>query len=173
VRNLDFLNEIHKANYVFIASTAVVIGKVTLGENASVWYGAVIRGDIAPIFIGARSNIQDNCVIHVNYNMPVTIGEQVTIGHGAIIHGASIGNNCLIGMGAIVLDGAQIGDNCLVAAGAVVPPRSEIPPGSMVAGVPAKVVRELSAETIEANVRNALEYVELAARYQQAIPPVM
>ncbi len=173
MRNLDFLNEIHKANYVFIASTAVVIGKVTLGENASVWYGAVIRGDIAPIFIGARSNIQDNCVIHVNYNMPVTIGEQVTIGHGAIIHGASIGNNCLIGMGAIVLDGAQIGDNCLVAAGAVVPPRSEIPPGSMVAGVPAKVVRELSAETIEANVRNALEYVELAARYQQAIPPVM
>ena len=151
----------------FVADNATVAGQVTLGKNASVWFGAVLRGDLQPITVGENSNIQDNAVIHVGANTPVVIGDNVTVGHGAIVHGASIGNNVLVGMGATVLDGAVIGDNCIIGAGAVVTSRTEIPVGSLVLGMPAQVVKSLTPAQIMGNRMNALEYVRLAKDFQK------
>ena len=123
----------------FVADNATVRGSVTLGANSSVFFGAVLRGDRAPITIGAGTNIQDNCVVHVDYDHPVTVGENVTVGHGAILHGCTVGDNTLIGMGAIVLNGAKVGSNCLIGAGALVPQNVEIPDGSLAFGSPAKI----------------------------------
>lgn len=144
---------------------AVVVGDVTLGQNCSVWYNAVVRADEAPIFIGDETNIQDNAVLHVGLE-PLRLGAGVTVGHGAILHSCTVGDNSLIGMGATVLDGAVIGKNCLIAAGALVTPRTVIPDGSMVMGAPAKVKRELTAEEVEANRLNAQVYVELKEGYR-------
>jgi len=123
----------------FVADNATVRGDVTLGERSSVFFGAVLRGDRAPITIGSGTNIQDNCVVHVDYDYPVVVGQNVTVGHGAILHGCTVGDNTLIGMGAIVLNGAQVGSNCLIGAGALVPQHAVIPDGSLAFGSPAKV----------------------------------
>ena len=145
----------------FIAQGAVLCGDVTLGNNVSIWYNAVIRGDMAPINIGDDSNVQECSVLHVSENIPLTIGKGVTVGHGAILHSCEIGDNSLIGMGAIILDNAKIGKNCIIAAGALVTGGTEIPDGSLVMGSPGKVRREMTEAEIEANRQNAAEYVHL------------
>ncbi len=145
---------------------AVVVGNVTLGENCSVWYNAVIRGDEDAIVIGDGSNVQDNAVLHVETGLPLTIGKGVTVGHGAILHSCTIGDDSLIGMGATVLDGAVVGKGCLIAAGAVVTPRTEIPDGSMVMGAPAKVKRPLTGDEMADIRRNAQVYVALKEDYR-------
>ena len=151
----------------FIANTATVNGKVKLGKGTSVWYGAVIRGDMSAISIGAHSNVQDTCVIHGSPVKGVKIGEYVTLGHGAIVHSCDVGDNVLIGMNATVLHNAVIGDNCIIAAGAVVPPGEEIPSGSMVMGIPAKVIRKLSREEKKAVKENAELYEKSAREYSK------
>ena len=145
----------------FIADSADVLGDVTIGEGASIWYGAVLRGDIENITIGKYSNIQDNASVHTETNAPAIIGDYTVVGHNAIVHGATVGNNCLIGMGAIVLNNAEIGDNCIIGAGAVVTENKVIPPNSLVLGTPGKVVREVTDEDIEAIRNNAIRYTKL------------
>ena len=145
---------------------AVIVGDVTVGEHCSIWYNAVIRADEDAIVIGDESNVQDNAVLHVTTGLPLIVGRGVTVGHGAILHSCTVGDNSLIGMGATVLDGAVIGKDCIVAAGAVVTPRTVIPDGSMVMGAPAKVKRELTAEEIESNRDNARVYVDLKEGYR-------
>lgn len=144
---------------VFIASGAVVIGEVTLGEESSVWYNSTVRGDDAAITIGSRTNIQDNAVLHVDEGVPLQIGDNSSIGHGAVLHGCRIGDNTLVGMGAIILNGAKIGNDCIIAAGALITQNTEIPDGSLVMGSPGKVKRSLTAEEIRANTENARKYV--------------
>lgn len=152
---------------VFVAEGARVIGEVTIGENSGIWYNTVLRGDTHPILIGKYTNIQDNSTVHVMHDYPCEIGDYVTVGHGAIVHGCIIGNNCLVGMGAVILSYAQIGDNCIIAAGSVVPERKVIPPNSMVMGVPGKVVRTLTNQEVEAIRKSAIEYHQLAKDYLQ------
>ena len=144
----------------WIAPNAVAIGDVILKRNASVWWGAVLRGDNEPITIGPGSNVQDGCVFHVDPGFPLVIGAGVTVGHKAILHGCTIGDDCLIGMGAVVMNGAMIGESCLIGAGALVPEGREIPPRSLALGQPAKVIRTLDDAAI-ALIREA------AARYRQ------
>ncbi|MFE4551493.1 gamma carbonic anhydrase family protein [Streptomyces sp. NPDC056785] len=153
----------------FTAPTAVVIGDVTLRAGAGVWYGAVLRADCGPIVIGADSNIQDNCTLHVDPGFPVTVGERVSVGHNAVLHGATVEDDCLIGMGATVLNGAVIGAGSLVAAQALVPQGMRVPPGSLVAGVPAKVKRPLTEEEREGLTLNGTFYVELAKAHRDAV----
>jgi carbonic anhydrase/acetyltransferase-like protein (isoleucine patch superfamily) len=151
----------------WIAPGARVAGRVALGERCGVWFGAVIRGDCEPIAIGAETNIQDNAVLHVDPGRPLVVGERVTVGHGAILHGCTIEDEVLIGMGAMVLNGARVGRGSLVAAGALVREDSEIPPFSLVAGVPAAVKRRLPEEaTLAAHRASAAGYVERAAQYR-------
>ncbi|MEI6521683.1 MAG: gamma carbonic anhydrase family protein [bacterium] len=153
---------------VFVAHNATVIGDVALGENVSIWYGARLRGDIAPISIGANSNVQDNATIHVDFDIPVNIGANVTIGHNAVIHGTTIEDDALIGMGAIVLNRAVVGKGSIVGAGSVVREGMIIPAGSLVAGVPAKVLKELSPEQ-QAHIKdNAAVYVACAKQHKLA-----
>jgi gamma-carbonic anhydrase len=151
---------------VFLAETCAVIGDVVIGESSSIWYGTVVRGDVMPIRIGARTSIQDNTVIHVTSEFSgTTIGDDCTIGHAAIIHACTVEDFCLIGMGAILLDGARIGTGSLVGAGALVTPGTDIPPGSLVVGSPAKVKRSVNAKEREAIEYGARHYVELTRRY--------
>ena len=145
----------------YIAEGAVVKGQVTMADGASVWYNATVRGDSEPIEIGRNSNIQDNAVVHVDLSHSVRIGDNVTIGHSAIVHGCTIGDNTLIGM---VLNGARIGKNCVIGAGALVTRGTNIPDGSLAFGSPAKVVRPLTDEEIAENHRNAMHYVEIARK---------
>lgn len=144
----------------FVASGARVIGAVRLGEGASVWYNAVLRADSDTISVGAGSNLQDNVSVHVDAGHPVVIGENVSVGHNAVVHGCTVGDGALIGMGSVVLSGAVIGDGCLVAAGAVVLEGTVVPPGSLVAGVPAKVRRDLTEEERAGIRQNAATYRE-------------
>jgi carbonic anhydrase/acetyltransferase-like protein (isoleucine patch superfamily) len=146
------------ADTAWIAPTAVLAGSVRIGEGASVWYGAVLRADNEPITIGARSNVQDNCAFHVDQGKPVVLGEGVSVGHGAVVHGATIGDHVLVGMSATVMNGAVIGDETLIAAGALVTEGMVVPPRSLVAGVPAKVRRELSDDEVATLHRNAEIY---------------
>lgn len=150
------------ARTVYEAVGSAIEGDVTIGEESSVWFNAVIRGDEDRIAIGARSNIQDNATVHEDAGYPVVIGDDVTIGHNAIVHGCTIGDNSLIGMGAIILNGAKIGRDCIIGAGALVTQGTEIPDGSMAFGSPAKVVRACTEEEIAANSKNARVYVDLA-----------
>lgn len=143
----------------FLAAGARVIGDVELGPQSSVWYNAVLRAEAATITIGARSNLQDNVAVHVDAGRPVTIGEDVSVGHNAVVHGCTIGDGSLIGMGSVVLNGAVIGSGCLVAGGAVVLEGTVVPDGMLVAGVPAKVRRELTAEEREGLIHNARAYL--------------
>ena len=142
----------------FVAPGAVVRGEVHLAENSSVFYNAVLRGDRAPISIGEGTNIQDNCVVHVEYDLPVTVGKNVTVGHGAILHGCTVGDETLIGMGAIVLNGAQIGKGCLIGAGALVTQNAVIPDGCMAVGSPARVKRPLTPEEMDGLRQSAADY---------------
>jgi carbonic anhydrase/acetyltransferase-like protein (isoleucine patch superfamily) len=147
----------------WVAPTAVLVGDVRLGTQVSVWYGAVVRGDNTPILIGARSNIQENAVLHSDPGKPLTIGEGCTIGHQAMLHGCTIGDNSLIGIGAIVLNGARIGNNCLVGAGALVTEGKEFPDGSLIVGSPAKAIRELDEAAIAGLRASAQHYVDKSA----------
>lgn len=152
----------------FVAPNAVVIGNVTIGEDASVWFGAVLRGDDPDneITVGAATSVQDNCVIHVSAQGPTIIGERVTIGHGAVLESCTIGRGALIGMNSVVLQRAVVGDESLVAAGSVVGAGAEIPRRSLAAGAPARVRKELEGESLRWILTSADHYVELAARYR-------
>lgn len=150
---------------IFIAPNATVIGNVKLGDECSVWFGAVIRADSDTVTIGNRTNIQDNAVLHVDPGEPVNIGDDCIIGHLALVHGATIGNNVLVGMHSTVMNGAKVGNFCIIGANAMVPAGMEIPDYSMVVGTPAKVVKQLSPEHIKAVEKNAEVYVELAKEY--------
>lgn len=152
----------------FVAPTAVLAGEVILGEGASVWYGASLRGDNEPITLGRNSNVQDNCTFHTDLGKPITLGEGVSVGHNAVVHGATLEDFVLIGMGAVVLNGAVVGSESLVAAGAVVPQGAVIPPRSLVAGVPAKVRRELTDDEVANLHRNAGAYEILSDLHRDA-----
>ena len=150
---------------VFLAEGVVIRGDVTIGEQSSVWFNAVLRGDCETIRIGRRSNVQDACVLHADPGFPCVLGDEVTLGHGAIVHGAELDDGVMIGMRAVVMNGAKIGSGSIIGVGAVVTEGSEIPPGSLVVGLPAKVKRELTAEEVN-YIRHAAEhYVEQAQRY--------
>jgi len=152
----------------FTAPTSVAIGDITMAAGSSLWYHAVLRADCGPIVIGAGSNIQDNCSVHVDPGFTVTVGERVSVGHNAVLHGCTIEDDVLVGMGATVLNGAHIGAGSLIAAQALVPQGMRVPPGSLVAGVPAKVKRQLTEEELEGIKFNAAGYVELAKAHRQA-----
>ena len=151
---------------VFIADGAKVVGEVEIGANSSVWFNAVIRADLDSVKIGEASNVQDNAVVHTSKNFGVKIGDNVTVGHSAIVHGCTVGNNVLIGMGAIVLDGAVIEDNCIIGAGSLVTQGKVIPAGSLAFGNPVKVVRQLTDDEIRSITENAISYVEEAENYK-------
>lgn len=150
----------------WVAPDASLAGDLTIGARASVWFQAVLRGDMAPIVVGEESNVQDGCVLHVDENLPVTIGARVTLGHGAIVHGATVEDDCLIAMRAVVLNGCRVGKNCLVGAGAVLTENTTVPEGSLVLGVPARVIRPLRKDELERVHANARSYLALAAAYR-------
>src|SRR5262245_43637180 len=152
-------------NGAFAAVNATLTGELTLGVDVGIWFGCVVRGDDAPLTIGARTNVQDLTMIHADTGVPNTIGSEVTIGHRCVLHGARVGDRCLIGMGAILLGGSQIGAGSLVAAGAVVKESFVVPPRSLVAGVPARIVRELTAEELELIGKSAEGYVRKIQLY--------
>lgn len=164
--NSEFLNQpISKGKEVFIADTARVFGNVVLGDEVSIWFGAVLRGDGDSIHIKNGSNIQDQATIHVDPGFPVNIGENCTIGHGAIVHGAQLENHVLVGMHATVLNGAKIGEFSIIAAGALVPENTIIPPYSLVMGMPAKVVKTIDENFKLKIIKNAESYINLSKRY--------
>lgn len=152
----------------WLAPGAVVAGDVTIGPDTSVWFGSVVRGDVNAIRIGARSNLQDHCVVHVTKDrFPAWIGDEVTVGHRATVHGCRVGDGALVGIGAVVLDGAEVGEEALVAAGALVAPGAKVPPRHLVMGVPARVVRPLRDEEVRRQRERALEYVETARAWAE------
>jgi len=157
------------AESAWVAPGAFVIGDVYLGEESSVWYGAVLRGDTEPIRIGDRTNVQDGCILHADPGFPAVVGEGCVVGHNAVVHGCEIGDNCLVGMGATILNGAKIGDGSIVAAGAVVPEGREFPPRSLIVGVPAKRAGDLTDEQAADVERGASEYVERAAAHRASL----
>lgn len=146
---------------IYIAPGAFVIGDVTLGQNVGIWYNAVVRGDTNSIYIGNNTNVQDNSTLHTDKDFKLHIGDGVTIGHNAVVHGCTVGDNTVIGMGSIILSGAAIGKNCIVGAGSLVTGKMNIPDGSLVMGSPARVARQLTETEIEANRENAVHYVAL------------
>lgn len=146
------------------AETAAVIGSVQLAANVSLWYGAVLRGDMAPVSVGENTNIQDNAVLHCDFGVPCTVGRNVSVGHGAVIHSASVGDGSLVGMGATLLSGCSIGKGCIVGGGAVVPGNLHAPDRSLILGVPGKVVRTLSEEEADRLQENVRRYLQLAQK---------
>lgn len=154
------------ADSAWVADSAQVMGNVELGEDASVWFGAVVRGDTEVIRIGQRSNIQDGSVLHADIGKPLTIGDDVTVGHKVMLHGCTIGDGSLVGIGAVVLNGARIGKGCIVGAGSLVTEGKEFPDGSMIMGSPAKVVRTLTPEQQQGLVMSAVHYVDNARRFK-------
>jgi carbonic anhydrase/acetyltransferase-like protein (isoleucine patch superfamily) len=157
------------AQGAWVADSAQVIGNVELAENANVWFGAILRGDTELLRIGKGSNVQDGSVVHADVGYPVTLGENVTVGHQVMLHGCTVGDGSLIGIQAVVLNGAKIGKHCLVGAGALVTEGKEFPDGSMIIGAPAKVVRQLTPEQIEGLQRSAAHYVENARRFRAGL----
>ncbi|MZQ76141.1 MAG: gamma carbonic anhydrase family protein [Peptoclostridium sp.] len=165
IRPLDgYFPEIPKS--CFVAHSADVIGRVSIGENTNIWYNCVLRGDIEEIIIGENTNVQDGTVIHIGMETKTVIGDYVTIGHRAILHGCQIGNYSLIGMGSIVLDGAQIGDYSIIGAGSLVPPQKKIPSGVLAFGNPIKIVRELTEEEKKSLENSAVDYVAFAEKHK-------
>ncbi|ATQ43930.1 gamma carbonic anhydrase family protein [Caulobacter mirabilis] len=156
----------------WIAPSAEVMGAVILKKNASIWWGAVARGDTESLTIGENSNVQDGSVLHADHGMPLVIGANVTVGHMVMLHGCTIGDNSLIGIGAIVLNGAKIGRNCLIGAGALIPEGKEIPDNSLVMGAPGKVVREISEQQARGLTMSALHYVENWKRFARDLKAV-
>lgn len=157
----------------WVAPNATLVGRVILKRNASVWFGAVLRGDNAPITIGENANVQDGCVMHTDAGSPLTLGTNVTVGHLAMLHGCMVGDNSLIGIGAVVLDGARIGRNCLIGAKALIPEGKEIPDNSLVVGAPGRVVREVSDEQRRMLVHSAEHYVENWKRFAAGLTPLV
>lgn len=155
----------------WIASDATLIGKLVIGANASFWFGAVLRGDNEPITVGANTNVQEHTIMHTDIGFPLTIGKGCTIGHRAILHGCTIGENTLIGMGAIILNGAKIGNNCLIGAGALVTEGKEFPDNSLIVGSPARVIRELDSSAIEKLKLSAQHYVEKGQSFMRGLEP--
>jgi len=151
---------------IYIAETAVIIGDVTLKRNSNIWFGAVLRGDEESIVVGENTNIQENSIIHVDENNKVEIGDGCTIGHGVIVHGCKIGNNTLVGMGAIILNGAKIGNNTIVGAGSLITQNKVFEDGVLIIGNPAKVVRKLTEEEIDNNKKSCLNYIELSKKFR-------
>jgi len=149
----------------WVADSAQVMGNVLLGENASVWFGCVLRGDTEPLRIGRDSNIQDGSVLHADLGFPVTIGDNVSVGHQVMLHGCTVGDGSLIGIQSVILNGAKIGKNCLVGAGSLVTEGKEFPDGSLIIGTPARAIRQLSPEQIEGMKQIAAHYVENARRF--------
>lgn len=160
-------NKVKTTGTVRVARESVIIGDVTIGHDSCVLFYSVVRGDEAPITIGRETNIQENSTVHVNTGIPVVIGDNVTIGHQAVIHSCSIGDRTLIGMGAIILDGAQIGNDCLIGAGSLVTKNTVIPDGSLVLGSPAKVIRALTWEEKQGSLENSKDYVEMSKQMEQ------
>lgn len=157
--------QIHET--VFVAPNATVVGDVRIGAHSSIFFGAVLRTESDEILIGEASNIQDNCVLHVEHGLPLHVGNGCTVGHNAILHSCTVGDNTLVGMGAIVLNGAVIGKNCIIGAGALVPQNAVILDGSLVIGMPAKVRRSVTEEEIAANRASAAMYMEESAEYKE------
>ncbi len=157
----------NKKDSIVICPGAQVIGNVELGEDVSIWHGAVLRGDTDSITVGNNSNVQDNCVVHCTKGFPVEIGDNVSVGHGAVVHGCRLEDNVLIGMNATVLNGAHIGKNSIVGAGAVVSEGKEFPEGSLILGVPAKAVKKVTSEQIKMIQNNADNYVRLSKQYKE------
>ncbi|WP_428925218.1 gamma carbonic anhydrase family protein [Marinibacterium sp. SX1] len=162
----------HLHDDTWVAPDANLIGQVVLEEAASVWFGATLRADNEPIIVGEGSNIQEDVVCHVDPGAPLTIGRDCTIGHKVMLHGCTIGNNSLIGMGAIILNHAVIGDNCLIGAGALITEGKEIPPGSLVMGAPGKVVRQLDGQAIARMTKTAMGYQQNMRRYRKGLTVV-
>ena len=157
---------------VFVADNATVVGDVSLAEGVSVWFGAVVRGDVDAIHVDQGTNIQDGAVLHVDAGMPLHIGRDVTVGHAAVLHGCTVGDGTLIGIKSVVLNGAKIGKNCLIGANALVTENKVIPDGSLVVGSPGKVLRMLSDAEINAMLQNARHYVELSAHYLHSLAKI-
>ena len=160
---MDYKTKIEDS--VYIAKSADIMGDVTIKTGSSIWYGAVARGDLNYITIGEMTNVQDNAVVHVDSDEPCIIGDYVTVGHGAVVHGCEVGNNCLIGMNSTVLNNAVVGENSIVAAGSVITEGAVIPANSMVMGIPGKVVRQVTKEEIEVVRQNAIRYEKLWKKY--------
>lgn len=165
IKNFDDSSAPNIASNAYIAENASIVGDVTIGEQASVWYGAVLRADSASITIGEKTNIQDACVLHVAEGRPLVVEDHVVVGHGAILHACTVEKNCLIGMGAILLNGCHIGEGSVIAAGSLITEGTVIPPASLVMGVPGKVRSRLSPEKAEAHRRGAEEYADLAEKH--------
>jgi carbonic anhydrase/acetyltransferase-like protein (isoleucine patch superfamily) len=157
------------ADSAWVAPGAYVVGDVRIGEESSIWYGAVLRGDTEPIQVGARTNVQDGCIVHADPGFPAIVGDDCVVGHNAIVHGCQIGDGCLVGMGATILNGARIGEGSIVAAGALVPEGKEYPPHSLIVGVPAKRVKDVSDEQTADIARGVRTYVERAASHRQSL----
>ncbi|HYN29196.1 MAG TPA: gamma carbonic anhydrase family protein [Dermatophilaceae bacterium] len=168
VDRLDCQPDVHPTAWV--APGATVLGDAHLGPEASVWYSAVVRADLETIALGARTNVQDGAVLHADPGVPLVLGEDVTVGHGAMLHGCTVGDRSLVGIGAIVLNGARVGSGCVVAAGSLVPPGASVPDGSLVMGSPATVVRETTGAEREGAATNARHYVALMRRHRAATP---
>jgi carbonic anhydrase/acetyltransferase-like protein (isoleucine patch superfamily) len=160
------------AESAWVADSAQVMGNVVLAEDASIWFGVVIRGDTETIRIGRGSNIQDLSVLHADHGMPLTVGEDVTVGHQVMLHGCTVGDGSLIGIGAVVLNGAKIGKGCLVGADSLVTEGKEFPDGSMILGSPAKVVRQLTPEQLEGLRQSAKHYVDNARRFRTGLKKI-
>lgn len=169
---LDGISPQIDPDIAWIAPTAVLVGKVIVAREVGIWFGVVARGDIEPITIGARTNVQENTVLHTDTGFPVLIGDGCTIGHKAMIHGCTIGDNTLIGMGATILNGAVIGSNCLIGAGALITEGKWIPDNSLVVGTPGKVVRALDAQAIDRLRQSATRYIEAANRFARGLQVV-
>lgn len=158
-------------NY-YVAESATVVGRVVLGNNVSVWFGAVVRGDVDGIAIGDDTNIQDGSVLHVDQGCPLEIGSRVTVGHACVLHGCTIGDDTLIGIKSVVMNGAKIGKNCLIGANTLITEGKSIPDGSLVVGSPGRVIRALTPDEIEAIRNNARHYVENAEQYRTGLEPL-
>jgi carbonic anhydrase/acetyltransferase-like protein (isoleucine patch superfamily) len=160
------------ADSAWVADSAQVMGNVTLADDVSIWFGAVVRGDTETIRVGRRTNIQDLSVLHADVGMPLSIGDDVTVGHKVMLHGCTIGDGSLIGIGAVVLNGARIGKGCLVGAGSLVTEGKEFPDGSMIMGTPAKVVRQLTPEQLQGLLQSAEHYVSNARRFRTGLKKI-
>lgn len=156
---------------VFIAPTATLIGNVLLKDKASVWWGAVLRGDYERITIGERTNIQDNCIVHMDADFPVTLGNQVTVGHKAVLHGCTIGNNALIGINSVIMNDVVVGDDCLIGSNTLLTEGKQIPPRSLVVGSPGKIIRELNDEEVAEITEFSDRYVRNSKRYRETLQP--
>ncbi len=169
-------SKVHATAYV--AENAVIIGDVAVGAESSVWYSCVVRGDRSPVVVGARCNVQDGAIIHEDPEYSVRLGDDVSLGHGAIVHGATLGDRVLVGIRAVVLDGAVVGSDCVIGAGSVVTPGTQVPAGSVVMGIPGRVVRQVRQDDLALIQRTAVNYVRLSRQYlaerkalEDAVPP--